>query len=93
MLLFHSTASLIILGAAILLHIGTQLIYGIFTKILTFVNIALHIALIIPLLLDGVPIEEAVLAYMISVFTYTLSSFVSHTVSVRRAGKEQRDDV
>ena len=84
MILLESTASIIILGVALLLHIGTQFACGIIEKTLAFVNIALHIALIGALLYDGVPIDEAVLAYTASVFVYTLLSYVRHLLSENR---------
>ena len=93
MILLESTASIIILGVAILLHIATQIIDGILAKILAFVNIALHISLFIPLILDAVPIEEAVLAYTASAFFYTAASYVRHLIATRNAGEGERDDL
>ena len=84
MILLESTASMIILGAALLLHIGTQFSCRIIAKILAFVNITLHIVLIGALLFDRVPIDEAVLAYTASVFVYTLLSYVRHLLSMNR---------
>ena len=93
MVLFQSIASLILLGTVVLIHIATQLVDGILAKILTFVNIALHIAIIIPLLLDSVPIEEALLVYMISLFSYTLFSYFRHIVAVKKEGREAGGDI
>ncbi len=93
MILLESTASIVILGVAILLHIATQLIDGVPAKILAFVNIALHILLFVPLILDAVPIEEAVLLYAVSVFFYTAASYVRHLIAVRNAGKGEQDDL
>lgn len=93
MVLFQSIASLILLGTVVLIHIATQFVDGILAKILTFVNIALHIAIIIPLLLDSVPIEEALLVYMISIFSYTLFSYLNHIVAVKKEGREADGDI
>ena len=52
-------------------------------KILTFVNIALHIALILPMVIAGFNISLAVLFYMISVFCYALCSYIRYAIDCR----------
>lgn len=73
MIIFESPVSLALFCALILLHIVTAIFNGKISKILRYVNIALHIIMILTLLYDGVPIDEAALLYMISVFVYTLT--------------------
>ena len=81
MVLFESTATLVILGAVFLLHIAAEIFCGILSKIISIVNICLHIALLVPIIIDGVPIAEAVLCYMASVFCYVLCFFIRHVAS------------
>ena len=73
MIIFESPVSLALLCTLILLHVVTAIFNGKISKILRYVNIALHIIMILTLLYDGVPIDEAALLYMISVFVYTLT--------------------
>ena len=73
MIIFESPVSLALLCTLILLHVVTAIFNGKISKILGYVNIALHIIMILTLLYDGVPIDEAALLYMISVFVYTLA--------------------
>ena len=47
-------------------------------------NIGLHIVMFIVMLLSALPIEAAVLAFMISLFSYTLAYFIAEK-------KRQRD--
>ncbi|MBQ9070971.1 MAG: hypothetical protein IJY23_06480 [Clostridia bacterium] len=47
------------------------------SKACAYVNIALHILLILPLLRYEFSIEEATLVYMISLFFYTLFAYVA----------------
>ena len=60
-------------------------------KLLTFVNIALHIALILPMVIAGFDISIAVLFYMISVFCYALCSYIRYAVDCR-AKREEADE-
>lgn len=60
-------------------------------KLLTFVNIALHIALILPMVIAGFDISIAVLFYMISVFCYALCSYIGYAID-QRAKREEADE-
>lgn len=85
MLIFKSAITLILLGVIAAVHIASIFVGGIISKILAVVNIGLHIGLFIVLMCEKIPIGEAVLCYMTSVFIYVASFFLSHTLSERRA--------
>ena len=94
MLIFKSALSLISLGVLCGMHIASRLATGILSKILAVVNICLHIVLLFVLMVENIPIEESVLCYMISVFVYTLTFFVTHTLFSKREGvKEENNDL
>ena len=84
MIIFTSPISIALYCIMMLLHIIGAIFDGKIGKIPNYVNIALHIALIIPLIIDGVPVDEAVLLYMISVLVHTTARLVSAQV---RGGK------
>ena len=69
----------------ILLHIASAIVRGKLSKLLNYVNLALHIIFLIPMMTLGLTIEDAVLMYMISVFVYTLSQALVY----RRRGAPQ----
>ena len=77
MTVLTGTLTIISLSVIVLLHIITAIFDNKISKILEYVNVTLHIALVLALLYDGVPIEEAPLAFMISLFVYTLTRAVS----------------
>lgn len=89
MVIFKSVTVMIMLGAAVLLHLASQLCHGILAKILAISNICLHIALIFPLVFIKAPISEAVLCYMFSVFVYTAVFFFRHMISSNAEEKEE----
>lgn len=92
MLIFKSAFTLIILGVVCALHLLSQLTSGILAKSLAFVNIALHIGLLFVLMLEEIPIAEAVLAYMFSTFVYVLIFFVMHSLSLHREQREEDEN-
>jgi len=74
------------------LHILTSLVFhGKLSKILNFVNIGLHILLMIPMMLAGFEIGTAVVLYMVSVFVYSLVSFVSYAIEKRRCARKESE--
>ena len=80
----------ILLGALavlIVLHIVSLILHGMGAKLVSYVNIALHVAFLFPLAYYKIRIEEAVLCYLVSVFSYTLAATVHHYVISRRAAK------
>ena len=85
MLIFKSAPILISLGVILAVHIVSSFVGGIISKILAIVNIALHIGLFILLMCEKIPIGEAVLCYMTSVFVYVSCFFLSHILSERHA--------
>ena len=76
MIIFKTPMILAMLAILIGLHIASLLVSEKVGKILTYVNIGLHILLLPLLLLQKFTIEEGVLCYMISVFAYTLASYI-----------------
>ena len=88
MIIFQSTYALIITVVVISLHIVTAFSKSLPFKILNYVNIGLHIALFLTLILENVPIDEAVMVYMLSVFVYLAARLVR--ISTRGEG-ENRD--
>ena len=76
---FSSVLVCVVFSIVCLLHIAAFWLdkYG---KIISFVNIALHIFLFFLLLKVGAPIDEALLIYMISALVYALASFVKYRV-------------
>ncbi len=82
---------ILVLVAAFMLHIAAAI--GIYLikkpraiKILSTVsvclNIALHLIFIVMLMYKAIPLEEAVLVFMVSVFFYTLASFVAYRIRI-----------
>ncbi len=78
MILFSTPTVLLALVLMSALHWTTIYLKGIIAKISICVNIALHILVMIPMLVNKFTIEEAVLVYMISVFVYTLMAFIRY---------------
>ena len=76
MIIFKTPIILLMLALLIGLHIASLLVKEKLGKILTYVNIGLHILLLPLLLIQKFTIEEGVLVYMISIFAYTLASYI-----------------
>ncbi len=83
--LFTNLYAMGTLAVFMLLHVICVLLPELPAKILGYVNIALHVAGVVAFAFFGLTIEEAVLLYLISVFTYTLAQYVRYTVNARRA--------
>lgn len=64
--------SLSLFLAILALHVSCGFLKGKWQTALNIVNLLLHAALVLFLIYDGVPLDEAVLAYMASVLTYTV---------------------
>lgn len=74
------------------LHLLSALVLkGIVAKILNLVNIVLHIALMVPMMLAGFDISLAVMLYMVSVFCYSLSSYIRYALDERKRRKEAEE--
>ena len=97
MILFSTPMVLLILALMCVLHWMPVYLKGIISKIAVYVNIALHILVMLPMLSRKFTIEEAVLVYMISVFAYTLMSFVHYKLSEKDApaakGSEEEEPI
>ena len=76
MIIFKTPVILLALAVLIGLHIASLLVSEKLGKMLTYVNIGLHILLLPLLLIQKFTIEEGVLVYMISIFAYTLASYI-----------------
>ena len=81
MIIFKTPVILLALAVLIGLHIASLLVSEKLGKMLTYVNIGLHILLLPLLLIQKFTIEEGVLVYMISIFAYTLASYIVYKVS------------
>ena len=81
---------LVALCVMLTIHIATCFTPKLVSKILTYVNMTLHIALIYPLMYFQFDIDEAVLVYMISVFVFVGSRFAFSNIVKRR---EHTDDI
>ena len=87
MTLFSNLPAVIMLSAILVLHLFNFILPGIYAKILGYVNVALHIALVFPFLFGNVEVKDAALAYMISAFLYILFAFIFYRL------RRRRDDV
>lgn len=77
----------IVFGTIIIaLHLLPTLLKGTASKILGFVNIALHIPFVFTMLYDGASLELLALAFMISILAYTLAFEIK-----RKCGKGGAD--
>ena len=74
------------------LHIAALLFHDPVGKILSYVNIGLHIVFVFLLLLGKVPLEESVLLYMISVTVYLFGGALSARIGAKKAGSESDAD-
>ncbi len=80
---FSSAPAMIMLAAIVLLHILSIVLDGIWAKITISVNIALHIALFLVLIIAKIPLDETVTLYMMSVLVYVLSAFLKRRLEGR----------
>ena len=90
MKLLSSTPVLVALGVCVILHVLSCLLRGRASRVLSYINIAMHIALVILSAFASLPIEEAVLVYLFSLFVYTLTSTLV-TRDRARALREARE--
>ena len=82
--LFVITALIIIA-----LHAGTAFFKKKLVEALGYVNLSLHIALIIELMALEVSFEFAALCFMLTLLVYLFFSFISYKIRIRR--QEKRD--
>ena len=84
--------TVVMLVSMCVLHILASLVFhDNLSKILNFVNIGLHILLMIPMMLAGFEIGTAVVLYMVSAFVYSLVSTVSYAIEKRRREREESE--
>ena len=76
MTVFFELPVLLALLAIVALHITSLLVKSIYGKIALYINITLHIDLFILLIFLGASMGEIALAFMISVFVYTLAALI-----------------
>ena len=89
MVIFLTPVVLIALIAFSAMHWLSVYREGVISKISVYVNIALHILVMIPMLAAKFTIEEAVLVYMISVFIYTFMAFIRAKLDIKNASAQQ----
>ena len=87
MKLLSSPAVLAVLGICIVLHILSCLLHAKAAKVLSYINILLHTVLVVVSAFSALPIEEAVLVYLISLFAYTVSATAVSSVRARKLKK------
>jgi hypothetical protein len=83
--IFTEPLVLLFLAVLIGMHAAAVFTDGRISAILGYVNIGLHLLLFIPMLDAKFHIEEAVLAYLISFFAYTLLSLVEYKMREKKA--------
>lgn len=76
MSVFEAPLVLCVFCVMLALHIVSCFTSELVSKILTYVNIALHISLLFLLIYFGFTIDKSVLMYMISVFVFVGSRFI-----------------
>ena len=82
--LFFDIKVLILLGVTLALHVLVALIpSNAVARVLSYVNILWHVALVVLLSFMGKTIQQAVLVYLISVFAYTLIELVCYRLSAK----------
>lgn len=92
MIILSDITVIIFIAAILILDVAVQFIGGIVGKILSIVNLCLHISLIFPMMTIKTPMAEAVLVYMLSTFVYTLVFFVRHNIESVKAKKAEEGE-
>lgn len=70
-----------------LLHIGSAVFSGLVRRVLTYVSIALHPLLMLPLMLLAAPLDAVALIFLSSAAFYALVSFVLQ--KIRRSSADE----
>lgn len=78
MLLFQNPINIALLLVACALHAANTFLCGIYAKIGQIVNIVLHLTLFLVFFLSGLPLEETVLAFMLSTLSLLLFGYINH---------------
>ena len=86
-------ASIILAGLLLLvaLHIVAELLRGIAAKAVAYVNIVLHVLMLLPLAYCKTTIEEAVLVYLISLFAYTVTAAIAYRRAEKARAKQTEE--
>ena len=82
-LVLACVVGILILGA----HVGAAVFEGLLVRVVTYVAIALHLALFVLLFFAGAEMALMVLAFMASLFVYTLAGYLSYLIKSGRADK------
>ncbi len=96
MLLISTPIIMAILALIIAIHILAAVLKETASRILNFVNIFLHIAMVPLLIYYKFTVEESVLLYMISVTVYTFSfviKFKTEQKNMKEENKSSDDEV
>ena len=83
MTLFTNIPALIILTVICVLHFTVFVLPDLYSKIVGFVNIGLHISILFPLIFLDTKIQDVTLAYMISLFAYVLFALIFYKLRRR----------
>ena len=87
MTLFANALALVILFLICIIHFLSIVLPALYSKIITFVNIGLHIAFFAVAFFGGTEIGDITLGMMISVFSYLLFALIFNYL------RRRRDDV
>ncbi len=71
-----------------LLHIGSAVFSGAVRRVLTYISVAIHPLLMIPLMLIAVPLDLVALIFLLSAAFYVLVSYIVQ--SVRKSSSDER---
>lgn len=88
MTIFSQWYLIALLAIMIAVHAAAAFIGDNFAIYANSANIGLHILGIFLLMLAKAPLEEAVLFYMISVFSYTLFFYIKHAFAMRAKAED-----
>lgn len=75
--------------AACVLHALASFLPRILSFLVGGVNIVLHIASLVMLMVFKVDVDEALLFFMISIFVYTLLFYIRYEICRRKARREE----
>ena len=73
-----------------LLHIGSAVFSGAVRRVLTYISVAMHPLLMIPLMLIAVPLDLVALIFLSSAAFYALLSYIVQ--NIRKSSSSERSE-
>ena len=92
MQIFQSPLLLVLFCVLMTLHFVSGAFAPLIGKILRYANIVLHIAFFFVLMLCEIPLEEAALLYLISLFLYLAAQYFWYVLCARGGEGESREE-